>query len=114
DREAPAAAREVPAAAPTPRASDIGTPTQPVAPMPVPTPTPTATTTATAASAAPGSRVPRAAAPPSGPDPVTRLVRWVHRWFTEGNVPVKVGMLVLFAGVAALLKYATDQGWMRF
>jgi uncharacterized membrane protein len=33
------------------------------------------------------------------------------RWFTEGNVPVKVGMLVLFFGVAALLKYGIDQGW---
>ena len=37
----------------------------------------------------------------------------MRRWFTEGNVPVKVGMLVLFAGVAALLKYASDQGWLR-
>jgi len=36
----------------------------------------------------------------------------VQRWFTEGNVPVKVGMLVLLAGVAALLKYASDQGWL--
>jgi uncharacterized membrane protein len=34
----------------------------------------------------------------------------VRRWFTEGNVPVKVGVLVLFAGVAALLRYATEQG----
>lgn len=29
------------------------------------------------------------------------------------NVPVKVCMLVLLAGVASLLKYASDQGWMR-
>ncbi|MGN6152941.1 MAG: DUF2339 domain-containing protein [Lysobacteraceae bacterium] len=35
-----------------------------------------------------------------------------RRWFTEGNVPVKIGMLVLLAGVASLLKYASDQGWM--
>ena len=48
----------------------------------------------------------------TGPDPVTAAMRVVKRWFTEGNVPVKVGMLVLFAGVAALLKYASDQGWM--
>ena len=40
-------------------------------------------------------------------------IAWLKRWFTEGNVPVKVGMLVLFAGVAALLKYATDEGWLR-
>ncbi|KRD77552.1 DUF2339 domain-containing protein [Lysobacter sp. Root983] len=51
---------------------------------------------------------------PAQPDPIERMVGAVKRWFTEGNVPVKVGMLVLFAGVAALLKYATDQGWMRF
>ena len=40
-----------------------------------------------------------------------RFVNAIKRWFTEGNVPVKVGMLVLFAGVAALLKYAADEGW---
>lgn len=52
-------------------------------------------------------------ASPSRPDPVALALRAVRRWFTEGNVPVKVGVLVLFAGVAALLKYASDQGWMR-
>lgn len=51
-------------------------------------------------------------APPSRPDPLTLAARAVRHWFTEGNVPVKVGVLVLFAGVAALLKYASDQGWM--
>jgi uncharacterized membrane protein len=44
------------------------------------------------------------------PDPVTRLIGWAKHWLSEGNVPVKVGMLVLFAGVGALLKYASDQG----
>lgn len=48
---------------------------------------------------------------PSGPDPAARAANWIRRWFSEGNVPVKVGMLVLFAGVAALLKYAAEQGW---
>jgi uncharacterized membrane protein len=37
----------------------------------------------------------------------------VKRWFTDGNVPVKVGVLVLFAGVGALLRYAQRQGWLR-
>ncbi len=37
-------------------------------------------------------------------------LRAIRRWFTVGNVPVKIGVLVLFAGVAALLKYASDQG----
>jgi len=43
-----------------------------------------------------------------------RLLGSIKSWFTEGNVPVKVGMLVLFAGVAALLKYAADEGWFTF
>jgi uncharacterized membrane protein len=50
---------------------------------------------------------------PRGPGPISRLLTAVKRWLTEGNVPVKVGMLVLLAGVAALLKYAGDQGWFR-
>lgn len=49
---------------------------------------------------------------PSGPDPFESAIAWAKRWFSEGNVPVKIGMLVLFAGVAALLKYASDQGWL--
>ena len=55
---------------------------------------------------------PRASAPrpPSTPDVFTVASRAIKRWFTVGNVPVKIGMLVLLAGVAALLKYAVDQG----
>ncbi|MFL9584425.1 DUF2339 domain-containing protein [Stenotrophomonas sp. AB1(2024)] len=52
-------------------------------------------------------------APPQGPDLGERIVGTIKRWFTEGNVPVKIGMLVLLAGVAALLKYASDQGWLN-
>src|SRR5262249_52382975 len=55
---------------------------------------------------------PRAPSPPT-PGPVDNFAAAIKRWFTEGNVPVKVGMLVLIAGVAALLKYASDQGWLR-
>ncbi|HEX7046320.1 MAG TPA: DUF2339 domain-containing protein [Gammaproteobacteria bacterium] len=36
----------------------------------------------------------------------------ILRWLMSGNVPVKVGVLVSFFGVAFLLKYAVDQGWM--
>lgn len=49
---------------------------------------------------------------PERPGPVDIALRAVKRWFTVGNVPVKVGMLVLLAGVASLLKYASDQGWL--
>ncbi len=47
------------------------------------------------------------------PDFFDKAIGWVRGWFTEGNVPVKIGMLVLFFGVASLLKYASDQGWVR-
>ena len=48
---------------------------------------------------------------PSTPGIATIALRAVRRWFTEGNVPVKIGMLVLLAGVASLLKYGADAGW---
>ena len=50
---------------------------------------------------------------PARPNPVEVLLRRAKAWFTVGNVPVKIGMLVLLAGVAALLRYASDQGWLR-
>lgn len=34
------------------------------------------------------------------------------RWLLSGNVPVKLGVLVSFFGVAFLLKYAGDEGWL--
>lgn len=42
------------------------------------------------------------------------LTDTVKRWFTEGNVPVKVGVVVLFFGVAALLRYAYVQQYFTF
>lgn len=50
---------------------------------------------------------------PAQPDMTAVAIARVKSWFTEGNVPVKIGMLVLFAGVAALLKYAADAGMLR-
>ena len=49
-------------------------------------------------------------AKPSTPGIATVALRAVQRWFTVGNVPVKIGMLVLFAGVASLLKYGARPG----
>ena len=40
---------------------------------------------------------------------VDKLVAFVHRFFTDGNVVVKVGMLILIIGVGFLLKYAYDE-----
>lgn len=44
------------------------------------------------------------------PGVASRLWERTRRGFAEGNVPVKIGVLVLLAGVAALLKYASDRG----
>ncbi len=60
----------------------------------------------------PPPRAPPPPRPPPPPDVFEQAINGMKRWFTEGNVPVKIGMLVLFAGVAALLKYAADQGWL--
>ena len=48
---------------------------------------------------------------PSGPSWADTLLARVKGWFTEGNVPVKIGVLVLLFGVAAALRYAAAQGY---
>lgn len=48
---------------------------------------------------------------PDSPDFIEVAVGAIKRWFTEGNLPVKIGVLVLFLGVGALMKYAAEQGW---
>lgn len=76
-------------------------PAEPAAPRPVaPPPVP------------PAPLQPPLPAEPALPGFIERGIGAVKRWFTEGNVPVKIGMLVLLAGVAALLKYVSDQGWL--
>ncbi|WDM62949.1 DUF2339 domain-containing protein [Stenotrophomonas forensis] len=95
--------RPVAAAAPQPPEP----PVREVAPTEAPAPRP----------AAPPPVPPVPVQPPLPPEPalpnfIERGIGAVKRWFTEGNVPVKIGMLVLLAGVAALLKYVSDQGWL--
>ncbi|WP_210130959.1 DUF2339 domain-containing protein [Stenotrophomonas rhizophila] len=96
---APAPAPEVPLADPEPVPEPFAAAAR-VAPPPLP-------------SAAVSEPEPFVPPPPRGPDLGERVVGTIKRWFTEGNVPVKIGMLVLLAGVAALLKYASDQGWLN-
>ena len=101
----------VPPSAPTPPAAAAASaPTAPMTPSPAPAPSPAPVASTVEAAAAPPPRpVPPA---PVRPDIAAIAIRAVKRWFSVGNVPVKIGMLVLLAGVAALLKYAADQGWM--
>lgn len=114
-----------PVAAPTPPPSPAASPAPRDAAATPPAMTPDApapTGAAAAAAAAPDARRPvRAptarsaewARPPQGPDFLERAVAIARGWLFEGNVPVKIGLLVLMFGVAAALKYASDAGWLR-
>ncbi|HBD20050.1 MAG TPA: DUF2339 domain-containing protein, partial [Arenimonas sp.] len=61
---------------------------------------------------APAPRPAPQPAEPAEPDVVTKAARLLKAWFFEGNVPVKLGVLVLLFGVAAAIKYAADAGWL--
>jgi uncharacterized membrane protein len=122
----PAAAASVEATPPAAATSEPATPPSPVPARPAaPTPAPiidsAARRAAMASAASPATSETRPAQTPHIPSPrapaqpgaIDNVAAAIKRWFTEGNVPVKVGMLVLIAGVAALLKYASDQGWLH-
>ncbi len=49
---------------------------------------------------------------PKSPDIFDKLVEMAKLWLTTGNVPVKIGVIVTFFGVAFLLRYAVDQGYI--
>lgn len=100
------AATPPPLPANTPAAAAITEPDAPATPARV-SPLPAATPTATPPVA---PRPPQQQAA-TRPDPILKLIECIKLWFTTGNLPVKVGMLVLLVGVAALLRYANDQGW---
>jgi len=112
--EAPAPQTPSWAAAPPPETPAPQTPSWAAAPPPE-TPTTQAPSGIAPPPEEPAPLPARLVAPPAAAAqaPAFASFAWVKRWFTEGNVPVKVGMIVLFAGVAALLKYATDEGWLR-
>lgn len=57
----------------------------------------------------PSAPQPRAPAPPRADPPA---LAWIKRWLSEGNPLVKVGVGVVFFGVAYLFKYAADAGWL--
>ena len=139
--QAQAAAAMTPAAS-APSTEEFAAPPASTAPMPTAVPGPAPTTAPMAVSAAVTSMagaVPPALAAPADPmRPVAaaaavapdasarvalapaqsgwqaRLLEKLKSWFTEGNVPVKVGVLVLLLGVPALLKYAAAQGYFTF
>ncbi|MEJ8568643.1 DUF2339 domain-containing protein [Elongatibacter sediminis] len=65
-----------------------------------------------AAHGAPASRAadsPSSGRPPSRPSLLETGLKRAAHWFTTGNVPVKVGVILSFIGVSFLLKYAIDR-----
>jgi uncharacterized membrane protein len=49
-----------------------------------------------------------------GPSLAQRAIDKLTAWFTTGNVPVKIGVIVTFIGVSFLLKYAVDHELIVF
>ncbi len=47
------------------------------------------------------------------PATIDRVTAFARRWLTTGNVPVKLGVIILFFGVAFLLRYMVEQQILR-
>ena len=52
--------------------------------------------------------------PESGPSAVDRTIEAAKKWFTTGNVPVKVGVVVVLFGVGFFINYAIDHELFTF
>lgn len=52
---------------------------------------------------------PAAPTEPKQPNLIDRTLHAAQNWFTTGNIPVKLGVVISFFGVAFLLKYAVDR-----
>jgi uncharacterized membrane protein len=106
---------DTPASTPFPPERPAATP-PPIPARATPLPSPAPSVVAPGAAAAPIAARVDAEAPeasgPQEPDVFERAVATVRGWLFEGNVPVKIGLLVLMFGVAAALKYAADAGWL--
>lgn len=102
-----------PMAAPRSTAGSAAAPPDTASWIPLPT-TPSAAAQA-AAAPAPAARqaepepvTPTPPLPHPEPDAVDRLITAAREWLIGGNSVVRVGILILFFGVAFLLKYAAD------
>jgi uncharacterized membrane protein len=58
--------------------------------------------------------MPAREAPAPSDDRIDAVLRLARQWLTTGNVPVKIGVIVSFFGVAFLLKYAVDHRLFAF
>ena len=53
----------------------------------------------------------RTPVPPAEPGMGQHAIEVAKRWLTTGNVPVKVGVIISFFGVAFFLKFAAEEGY---
>lgn len=88
-----------PETAPPPSPPFSKTPPSPPPPKPVP-----------AAAPAPPKTPPPS--PARGPSLLRRAAGAVKRWFTTGNVPVKVGVILSLLGLSFLIQTALNRGWI--
>ncbi|RAQ01587.1 DUF2339 domain-containing protein [Burkholderia cepacia] len=106
----PAAARaDAPASLSAPAPAPAPAPVRTAAPVPVPV---ALHASETPAAPAPAPSVPPTPPKPREPDIVERAFRAARDWLLGGNTVVRVGIVVLFFGVAFLLKYAADNNML--
>jgi uncharacterized membrane protein len=99
---APAAGRELGSAAAVPRSHS---PVPPASPAPASSVASNNTSGASTASASSSHGSPASGYGAQGPDPIFRFLR---EFFIGGNTLVRVGVLILFFGVAFLLRYLAE------
>ncbi|WP_322079351.1 DUF2339 domain-containing protein [Burkholderia cepacia] len=106
----PAAARaDAPASISAPAPAPAPASVRAAAPVPVPA---ALHASETPAAPAPAPSVPPTPPKPREPDIVERAFRAARDWLLGGNTVVRVGIVVLFFGVAFLLKYAADNNML--
>ncbi|MCA8060819.1 DUF2339 domain-containing protein [Burkholderia sp. AU38729] len=105
-------AQPVGARADAPASASAPAPSPVRAATPAPTPAAAIRASATPAAPAPAPSAPPAPPKPREPDLVERAFRAARDWLLGGNTVVRVGIIVLFFGVAFLLKYAADNNML--
>ncbi|MBN3840190.1 DUF2339 domain-containing protein [Burkholderia sp. Ac-20349] len=99
-----------PAAARADAPASASAPVRAAAPASIPAPA--AATRASETRVPPAPSIPPAPPKPREPDLVERAFRAARDWLLGGNTVVRVGIIVLFFGVAFLLKYAADNNML--
>ncbi len=100
-------------ARPEPARLDAALPARAVGEQPAAAPSPTDASPTAAPRAARPAPAKTVAREPSAVDKlIDRLGTYVKNFFTTGNLVVRIGVVVLFFGVAFLLRYAYEYGWV--